>query len=330
MVLRAGRSLPRAPLGMFEPRRCRRDARGDHRSRRCAPAQAPLRQAAPRPPSKLQPALRRDRGRRQDRRGAAPGGPDGPRHPGLADQDHDALSAVRAARSRQDHARHADAGVRGGREPGADQARASSPATRSRSRTRSRASSPSRPTTPPWSSPKRSAAAKTNSRAMMTRKASALGMRNTVYRNASGLPNDEQITTARDQALLGIAIQQRFPKYYRYFSLASFVYRGKRHPQPQPAARQGGRRRRHQDRLHPRLGLQSRHLGQARLSPHRRGGAGRPLRRQPRRADARTDQRATSPTHRPSRRLHAGGGSAEPMPPSLPALFAPLEAGSRG
>jgi D-alanyl-D-alanine carboxypeptidase len=60
----------------------------------------------------------------------------------------------------------------------------------------------------------------------MTHKAHALGMRNTVYRNASGLPDDEQVTTARDQALLGIAIQERFPKHYRYFSLASFVYRG--------------------------------------------------------------------------------------------------------
>src|SRR4051812_47395514 len=43
---------------------------------------------------------------------------------------------------------------------------------------------------------------------MMTRKARALGMRNTTYRNPNGLPNDEQITTARDQALLGIAIQE--------------------------------------------------------------------------------------------------------------------------
>lgn len=62
---------------------------------------------------------------------------------------------------------------------------------------------------------------------MMTRKARALGMRNTTYRNASGLPDEEQITTARDQALLGVAIQERFPKYYRYFSLASFVYHGR-------------------------------------------------------------------------------------------------------
>jgi D-alanyl-D-alanine carboxypeptidase len=51
-------------------------------------------------------------------------------------------------------------------------------------------------------------------------------MRNTVYLNANGLPDDGQVTTARDQALLGIAVQERFPKYYRYFSLASFTYRG--------------------------------------------------------------------------------------------------------
>jgi D-alanyl-D-alanine carboxypeptidase len=61
----------------------------------------------------------------------------------------------------------------------------------------------------------------------MTRKARALGMSRTVYRNASGLPDDEQVTTARDQALLGIAIQERFPRYYRYFSTASFTYRGR-------------------------------------------------------------------------------------------------------
>src|SRR5690606_435553 len=50
---------------------------------------------------------------------------------------------------------------------------------------------------------------------MMTRKARALGMTRTVYRNASGLPNDDQITSARDQATLGRAIQERFPRYYR-------------------------------------------------------------------------------------------------------------------
>jgi len=61
---------------------------------------------------------------------------------------------------------------------------------------------------------------------MMTRKARALGMSRTVYRNASGLPNDEQVTTARDQATLGRAIQDRFPRYYRYFSTLTFNYHG--------------------------------------------------------------------------------------------------------
>jgi D-alanyl-D-alanine carboxypeptidase len=62
----------------------------------------------------------------------------------------------------------------------------------------------------------------------MTRKARALRMTRTVYRNASGLPDPAQITTARDQALLGLAIQERFPRYYRYFQTQSFAYRGVR------------------------------------------------------------------------------------------------------
>jgi len=61
---------------------------------------------------------------------------------------------------------------------------------------------------------------------MMTLKAHAIGMSRTIYRNASGLPNDEQVTTARDQALLGRAIQERFPRHYRYFATPSFTYRG--------------------------------------------------------------------------------------------------------
>ncbi len=62
--------------------------------------------------------------------------------------------------------------------------------------------------------------------AQMTRKARALGMSRTLYRNASGLPDDEQVTTARDQARLAIAIQDRFPRYYRYFSIVNFTYHG--------------------------------------------------------------------------------------------------------
>ena len=61
---------------------------------------------------------------------------------------------------------------------------------------------------------------------LMTRKARALGMSRTTYRNASGLPNDEQVTTARDQSTLGRAIQDRFPRYYRYFSTEAFNYHG--------------------------------------------------------------------------------------------------------
>jgi D-alanyl-D-alanine carboxypeptidase len=51
---------------------------------------------------------------------------------------------------------------------------------------------------------------------LMTQKARDLGMTRTTYTNASGLPDDAQITTARDQALLGRLIQKRFPRYYKY------------------------------------------------------------------------------------------------------------------
>ena len=62
---------------------------------------------------------------------------------------------------------------------------------------------------------------------LMTAKARALGMKGTTYHNASGLPDDQQYTTARDQALLGRAIQDRFPNYYHYFSTRTFAFRGK-------------------------------------------------------------------------------------------------------
>lgn len=62
---------------------------------------------------------------------------------------------------------------------------------------------------------------------LMTRKARALGMSNTVFKNASGLPDREQVTTARDMATLGRAIQDRFPSLYRYFSTQSFMWRGR-------------------------------------------------------------------------------------------------------
>lgn len=61
----------------------------------------------------------------------------------------------------------------------------------------------------------------------MTKTARALGMNRTTYKNASGLPNSGQITTARDQARLGVAVYQHFPKYYEYFQTRGFKY-GKR------------------------------------------------------------------------------------------------------
>lgn len=59
---------------------------------------------------------------------------------------------------------------------------------------------------------------------MMTAKARALGMTRTTYRNANGLPNTAQMTTARDQARLGIALRQHFPQYYGYFSTRTFNF----------------------------------------------------------------------------------------------------------
>src|SRR5690606_2366338 len=63
---------------------------------------------------------------------------------------------------------------------------------------------------------------------MMTNKARQLGMTSTTFRNAHGLPNSEQKTTARDMARLGIALRDHFPQYYDYFSTRSFTYAGRK------------------------------------------------------------------------------------------------------
>jgi len=64
---------------------------------------------------------------------------------------------------------------------------------------------------------------------MMTRKARQLGMGSTTFRNASGLPNSRQVTTARDMARLGIALQEHFPRQFDMFSTRSFRYAGVTH-----------------------------------------------------------------------------------------------------
>ncbi len=62
---------------------------------------------------------------------------------------------------------------------------------------------------------------------MMTARARELGMTRTSFRNASGLPNKRQKSTARDMSILGRALINDLPDYYGYFSVKSFKYKGK-------------------------------------------------------------------------------------------------------
>ena len=62
---------------------------------------------------------------------------------------------------------------------------------------------------------------------LMTRKAQALGMTRTSFRNASGLHNRRQLSTARDMAKLAQALIRDFPRYYIYFSTKAFRYKGR-------------------------------------------------------------------------------------------------------
>jgi D-alanyl-D-alanine carboxypeptidase (penicillin-binding protein 5/6) len=62
---------------------------------------------------------------------------------------------------------------------------------------------------------------------MMTAKARALGMSQTVFRNASGLPDASQVTSARDMATMALSLIRDFPQEYKIFSMRSFVFRGK-------------------------------------------------------------------------------------------------------
>lgn len=62
---------------------------------------------------------------------------------------------------------------------------------------------------------------------MMTVRARALGMSNTNFENASGLPDFQQVTTARDMATLARRLIRDFPGYYRYFATPSFMWHGR-------------------------------------------------------------------------------------------------------
>ena len=60
----------------------------------------------------------------------------------------------------------------------------------------------------------------------MTRKAKSIGLTRTVFRNASGLPNKGQLSTARDMAKLAVAIRKNFPEFFYFFNKKSFVFNG--------------------------------------------------------------------------------------------------------
>ncbi|QCE33817.1 D-alanyl-D-alanine carboxypeptidase [Acetobacteraceae bacterium] len=59
---------------------------------------------------------------------------------------------------------------------------------------------------------------------MMTAQAHQLGMWSTYFKNASGLPDPDQITTARDMARLGQCLLYQFPEYYSYLSAPAFRF----------------------------------------------------------------------------------------------------------
>jgi D-alanyl-D-alanine carboxypeptidase len=61
---------------------------------------------------------------------------------------------------------------------------------------------------------------------LMTEKAHQIGMAATTFRNASGLPDEEQVTTARDMATLALRLLDDFPKYYALFATRTFTYKG--------------------------------------------------------------------------------------------------------
>lgn len=62
---------------------------------------------------------------------------------------------------------------------------------------------------------------------LMTRVANEIGLKNTNFENSSGLPNDDHMSTARDIALLSMAVYKHFPQYWKYFGIKSWTYNGK-------------------------------------------------------------------------------------------------------
>jgi D-alanyl-D-alanine carboxypeptidase len=63
--------------------------------------------------------------------------------------------------------------------------------------------------------------------ALMTLRAQELGMQNTHFANANGLPDTRNLSTARDIAIMSRAVMRDYPQYYHYFSLEGFDFRGR-------------------------------------------------------------------------------------------------------
>ncbi len=124
---------------------------------------------------------------------------------------------------------------------------------------------------------------------MMNQKARRLGMTRTTFRNPSGLPDDDQVTTARDLATLANALIRDYPKYYPYFSRASFTYQGIEHPNHNRLMEIYPGHGRSEDRLYPRVRLQPRGIGGARRTPPDRRRDGRRHAGMARRAHGRID-----------------------------------------
>ena len=66
-----------------------------------------------------------------------------------------------------------------------------------------------------------------NFASLMTRVANEIGLQHTNFENSSGLPNDDHLSTARDIALLSMAVYKHFPQYWKYFGIKTWTYNGK-------------------------------------------------------------------------------------------------------
>ena len=139
---------------------------------------------------------------------------------------------------------------------------------------------------------------------MMNAKARQLGMRDTFYHNASGLPDPLQISTASDLAVLARHLAYDFPQYFHYFSAPGFTYRGVSYTTHDNLIGRYHGRRRNQDRIHRRVGLQSRLVGHARQDARHRRRDGRTHRASPGRGDDGAARRRfrTNPAKPDSRR----------------------------